>query len=133
MLVRSDLIKRLLDTFPGKIEEMRRSRRFRALLRYRKTGLLIAVVLAQHGKDTFGDYWRIDAPRSEEKRTALVAFLNEQNTEIQSLRVFRKFRFARLTVRDGRNNEWLLSGRLLPDVGQFVNVLEMIRANTGLS
>jgi hypothetical protein len=65
-------LKRLLHAFPKKIEEVRETRRFTALLRYRRTGLLIALVLAQHGKDTFGCCWRIETPRSEEKRTAMV-------------------------------------------------------------
>jgi len=90
---------------------------------------LIAVVLAQHSKDTIGDHWRIEAPRTEAKRTAIVAFLNEENTAIQSLRVFRQLRFARLTVRNGRNDEWLLSGMVLRDVAQFVDILEVVRAN----
>ena len=128
LLVRNTLIKSLSETFPNEIREVRKSRRFRALLRYRKTGLLIAVVLAQYGKDTVGHYWRIDAPRREEMRPAIVGFLNEQNTAIQSLRFFRQLRFARLTIRDGRNHEWMLSGRLLTDVGEFIDVLEMVRA-----
>jgi DNA invertase Pin-like site-specific DNA recombinase len=130
LLLRSALIKRLVEATPGEIEEIRKSRRFRSLLRYRKTGLLIAVVLAQHGEDTSGAYWRIDGPRAEGKRTAIVAFLNQENTVIQSLRVFQQLRFARLTIRNGRNDEWLLSGRLLRDAGQFLEVLEMLTSQT---
>ena len=129
LLVRGALINSLLEVFPTQFEEVRKNRRCRALLRYRKTGLLIAVVLAQFGKDTDGPYWRIDAPRAEGKRTAIVAFLNEENTAIQSLRVFRRLGFPRLTIRDGRNDEWLLSGRLLTAVEGFMDVLEMVRAN----
>ena len=51
LLVRSTLMKSLFDAIPGEIQEVRKSRRFRALLRYRKTGLLIAVVLAQCGRE----------------------------------------------------------------------------------
>jgi len=132
LLVRRDLIECLLEAFPGKIEQVRKSRRFRALLRYRKTGLLIAVVLAQHGKDRIGDYWRINAPKVEGKRTAIVAFPNEENTKIQSLRLFGQLRFAKSVIRNGRDDEWLSSGRLLTDVKQFVEVLEQVRAETGL-
>ena len=102
------------------------------MLRYRKTGLLIAVVLAQNGKDTVGQYWRIDAPRAEGKRTAIVGFLNEENTAILSLRVFRQLRFARRTIRDRRHDEWLLSGRLLTNVGELMHVLEVVRSKTSL-
>ena len=132
LLVRRDLIGSLLEVFPGKIEQVRKSKRFRALLRYRKTGLLIAVVLAQRGKDRIGDYWRIDAPKVEGKRTAIVAFPNEENTTIQSLRLFRQLGFPRFVIRNGRDDEWLSSGRLLTEVKQFVEVLEQVRAKTGL-
>jgi hypothetical protein len=93
------------------------------------TGLLIAVVLAQYGKDAVGQYWRMETPRTEEKRTAIVVFLNEENSGIQFLKVFRQLRFARLTIRDGRNDEWLRSGRLLTEVGEFMRVLQMVRAD----
>lgn len=129
LLVRSNLIKSLIEAFPGEIQEVRKSRRFRALLRYRKTGLLIAVVLAKSGRDQDGPYWRIEAPRAEEKRTSIVGFMNSENTAIQSLRVFRRLGFPRLTIRDGRNDEWLLSGRLLTAVEGFMDILEMVRAN----
>src|SRR5581483_8538924 len=116
----------------ARTEQLRKSKRFRALLRYRKTGLLIAVVLAQRGKDRIGDYWRIDAPKVEGKRTAIVAFPNEENTTIQSLRLFRQLGFPRFVIRNGRDDEWLSSGRLLTEVKQFVEVLEQVRAKTGL-
>lgn len=128
LLVRRTLMKSLLEAFPGQIQEVRKSRSLRALLWYRKTGLLIAVVLAQYEKDIVGHHWRIYAPRAEQKRTAIVGFLNEENTAIQSLRVFQQLRFARRTIRDGRNDDWLRSGRLLTDIGQFKYVLEMVRA-----
>ncbi len=101
------------------------------MLRYRKTGLLIAVVLAQHGKDTFGDFWRIDTPRTEAKRTVVVGFFNEGNTPNPDSQGSRELQFARVTIRDRRKDGWLLSGRVLTDVSHLLDVLEEVRAKTG--
>ena len=132
LLVRSTLMKSLFDATPGEIQEVRKSRRFRALLRYRKTGLLIAVVLAQCGSDTVGHYWRIDAPRAEAKRTAIVGFLNEENTSIQSLRVFRQLEFPRLIIRSGKADDWLRLGHPLRDISEFLKVLHIVRTGANL-
>ena len=126
MLVRSGLIRNLLEAFPCEIQEVHKSR-CRALLRYRKTGLLIAVVLAQHHRDGVEQYWRLEAPKSERKRTAVVAFLTEDNAEIQSVRIFRQLRYSRLTIRDESNNGWLRTGFLLGNVSEFLRGLKMVR------
>ena len=127
MLARNGLISSLLKTFPGQIEGVRKSRG-RTLLRYRKTGLIIAVVLAQHHKNTVEDYWRLQAPKSEKKRTAIVAFLTEDNASIQSLRVFHQLGYSRLTIRSGGNERWLRSGQLLEQVSEFLTVLRQVRS-----
>lgn len=129
MLARNGLIKSLAEAFPSQIEEVRKSR-CRALLRYRKTGLLIAVVLAQHHSDAVGSYWRLEAPKSERKRTAVVAFLNENNTAVQSLRIFRQLGFSRLTIRGGRNGNWVCSGQPFGKISEFLTVLDEVRSFT---
>jgi len=128
LLTRSGLINRLLEAFPGQLEEVRKSRRYRALLRYRKTGLLVAVVLAQYGRDAVGDYWRIDAPRVERKRPALVVILDDDNSTIRSLRIFRQLEFPILTVRAGKTDDWLRLGHPIADISEVVNVLKAIRS-----
>lgn len=127
MLVRDGLINSLLQSFPSHLEEVRENRR-RALLRYRQTGLLIAVVLAQHQRDAVESYWRLEAPKSEKKRTAVVAFLDEHNSGIQCLRVFRRLGYSRLTIRGGRNDGWLNSGQPLEQVSEFMSVLDHVRS-----
>jgi hypothetical protein len=61
-----------------------------------------------------------------------VAFLNESNTAIESLRVFRQLQFARITIRNPSKHEWLLPGKLLRNIGQFVEVMKMVRAKSTL-
>lgn len=128
MLTRSALISSLLQAFPGQLEEVRPNRRRRALLRYRRTGLLIAVVLAQHFRGPVEEYWRIDGPRNEKKRTAIVAFLDDDNATVRSLRVFRQLGHARLTIRGHRADQWVLSGQALNQLSDLLQVLEMVRS-----
>jgi DNA invertase Pin-like site-specific DNA recombinase len=127
ILIRSALIKNLIDDFPTQIEEVRKSKRFRALLRYRRTGLLIAVVPAYHDRNPNNNCWRIDLPKSERKRPAIVAFLNAQNNAIESLRLFNKLRFSRFTIRPEKCEEWLKSGHPLNTMEDFLTVLERLR------
>ena len=47
MIVRRLLIQQFLDCFAGQLEEVRATKRFRPVLRVRKTGLLISVVMAR--------------------------------------------------------------------------------------
>lgn len=128
MLVRNDLIRGLLEAFPNQIVEVRKSRG-RALLRYRRTRLLITVVLAQPHRDSGESVWRLEAPKSKKKRTAVVAFLTEDNAAIQSLRVFYRRGYSRLTIRVRRDNDWLRSGLALGDTSEFIRVLDRVRCS----
>jgi hypothetical protein len=47
MLIRELLIETLLDHFPDRLREVRRKKRFRSKVRDRRTGLLIAVIVAR--------------------------------------------------------------------------------------
>jgi hypothetical protein len=126
-LVRSALISDLLNAFPIQLQEFRKNKKFRTLLRYRRTGLLIAVVTARHPRGKDSDCWVVDVPKGERKRTAVVAFLNRTNDTVESLRVFNRLRYSRLTVRPGRNGEWLNSGYTLDKLEDLLTVLERVR------
>jgi DNA invertase Pin-like site-specific DNA recombinase len=129
LLIRSALITNLVQELPGQLQEVRKSRRYRALVRHQRTGLLIAVVVAHNYPDAVsGDCWRIDVPRTERKRTAIVAFLDRQNEAIQSLWVFKKLCFSHFTIRPGAADEWLHSGYRLDNISDFLSVLERMRA-----
>jgi DNA invertase Pin-like site-specific DNA recombinase len=128
ILIRSALIKNLLDAFPSQLEEVRKNKKLRALLRYRRTGLLIAVVPAYHDRNPNDDCWRIDVPKTERKRAAIVVFLTPGNDDVQSFRVFNKLRFSRFTIRPGRDDEWLNSGYALDKPEHFLTVLNGARA-----
>jgi DNA invertase Pin-like site-specific DNA recombinase len=129
LLIRSGLITNLVEAFPSKLEEVRTSKRHRALLRYRKTGLLIAVVLAYRDPETVsGPRWRIEAPKAERKRTAIVAFLDQPNSAIESLQVFKQLCFSRFVVYPGKADKWLQSGHPLSTISEFLKILQGVRA-----
>jgi hypothetical protein len=93
------------------------------LLRYRKTGLLIAIVVANHDRDTVSSpCWCIEASKTEQKRTAIIAFLDQPNKTIESLRVFKKLCFSRFTIHPGRADEWLHSGHPLNNIPDFLKI-----------
>jgi DNA invertase Pin-like site-specific DNA recombinase len=126
-LLRSALIADLLANFPLQLQEERKTNRHRTLLRYRKTGRLIAVVLAYQLLDSRGDIsWRIDVPDTLRKRTVVVGFLDSANEAIQSLIVFDRLRLSKFTIRPNRDDEWLRSGYALHNISDFVNALEWI-------
>jgi hypothetical protein len=127
LLLRSSLVKSLMETFPGQFEEVRRNKRFRALLRYRKTGLLISIVLARCCPTKIGVSWLIEAPKSERKRTTILAFLDEKNGSIKFLRVFRRLVSKELHVRVREGTNWLQSGMQLDGFPDFLKVLEKVR------
>jgi DNA invertase Pin-like site-specific DNA recombinase len=129
LLMRSALISDLIEAFPSQLQEVRESKRHRALLRYRKTGLLIAVVLAYRVTDRIDpNVWHIDVPKVERKRTAVVAFLDSQNEAIQALWVFKGLQFSRFTIRPKTDDEWLRSGQAFNNTSDFLKVLEQVRA-----
>jgi DNA invertase Pin-like site-specific DNA recombinase len=80
LLLRRSLIKRIVESFPEEINEVRKNGRFRSLLRYRKTGLLISVIVAKYCPTKLGNSWMVPAPMSERKRPTVLALLNENNT-----------------------------------------------------
>ena len=129
IVLRDALVQKLLDTFPAQLRDVRKGRRFRTLLRYRKTGLLIAVVTARHHRDKNGDCWIVDVPKKERNRAAVVAFINLANEAVESFRVFARLGCSRLTVRVGRDDEWLNCGLPLAGVPDFIKILELSRVH----
>jgi DNA invertase Pin-like site-specific DNA recombinase len=130
MLLRKDLIKRLMDTFPGQLQEFRSSGRFRVLLRYRRTGLLMSIVVARCYPAMSGPTrWFVEPPKNERKRLTLLGLMNEGNTAITEIRVFPKMsvRGPRIQVRKGSN--WMQAGIELEQVSDLLTVLRRVRSS----
>src|SRR5205814_5622258 len=115
-----------VESFPEEIQEVRANRHFRSLLRYRKTGRLISVVLARCCPTKTGTSWLAEAPRRERKRVTVMALLDETNTSVQTLRVFPRLIMKDLQFRIRANSEWLTSGEPLERVSDFLEVMRRI-------
>ncbi len=128
MLIRSNLIQTFVDTFTGRVQEVRPSGRFRALLRYRRTGLLISVVLARCCPANRGPMrWFVQAPKNEQRRLTIVALLNEDNTAISGLLVFRRLTIPGTDIRVREGSRWLQAGVPLERVSDLLNVVRQVR------
>ena len=128
LLLRSSIIKKLTNTFPDDIVLVQRSRRFIPLLRYRRTGMLISVVLAECSASKTGPSWVIDRP-PQIKRTSVVALLDEGNASWNSLFVFSRSSRWKRKLRIRLDDDWLKSGEQLATVSDFLIVLGRLRRN----
>lgn len=122
LLLRDALMRCITETFSNQIVEVKRSRRFKPLLRYRRTGLLISVVIARYYPTKTGGSWRIEAPKAERKRATVVGLLDHQNTTIQSLVVFPRISRIRLSPEVGFGK-----GVIMGRISELLAVLEHIR------
>ena len=131
LLLRHSLIQSMVETFPGEIQEVRRNGRLRSLLRYRRTGLLISVVVARYGSTRKGESrWFIEsAPRDERKRVTILALLDNELTRIQSMRVFPRLECKFTKFRVASEGDWLRSGQVLEKVADFIRVLQEVRGS----
>lgn len=128
MIVRHLLIKKFLDYFPGHLEEVRATRRFRAMLRLRESGLLLSVVVARFRRTCGGQpRWRIDVPNGERNRIAILALMDEHNTRIASMRVFRRINYEQPTaLQFALSSEWLKTGERLEKVADLLDALNKV-------
>jgi DNA invertase Pin-like site-specific DNA recombinase len=127
LLLRRSLIKNIVETFPDKMHEVRKNRRFRSLLRYRKTSLLISVMVANCCPTKLGNRWRVPAPMSERKRPTILALLNEDNTSIKSLTVLPRLDSKNLHVFLRGNSPLLRLGEPLEELSDFLAVIQRVR------
>ena len=129
MLIRGELMKSLVDTSSGQVQEVRSSRRFRALLRYRRTGLLISIVLARCCPAKTGPMrWFVESPKNERKRVTLLVLMNEGNTAIAELRVFRRMSIPGSDIRVREGSKWLQAGILLERASDLLTATRQVRA-----
>jgi DNA invertase Pin-like site-specific DNA recombinase len=129
LLLRNSLVRRIVEAFPGQIQEVPRSKRYKPLLRYRKTGLLISVVVARRYHSKTGGIWSIETPKSEWKRTTIVALLDKDNRAIESLRVFPRLCQKQMKVRVGAKNEGTKAGLPLENIEDLFTVVKRMRQN----
>jgi DNA invertase Pin-like site-specific DNA recombinase len=130
MIVRRLFLQEFLDCFAGQIDEVRASKRFRPLLRVRKTGLLISVVVARFHPTTHTRQprWLIEPSRYERKRVSVMGLMDERNASITSVRVFRKIDYGNATnLKFGLDHPWWQTGEPLDRISDLLAVVREIR------
>jgi hypothetical protein len=131
MLLRRELIKTLTERFPDRLQEIIPPAPRRSFLKDRRSGLLIEVRIAR----TFtvkrdGSRWFIDrykSSKTERRRITILALLDEQNTDLKELRVFRNMNFPGKNMRVGVESHWLQSGESLENISGFFEAIRYIR------
>jgi DNA invertase Pin-like site-specific DNA recombinase len=129
MIVRRLFIQQFLDCFVGQIEEVRASKRCRPLLRVRKTGLLISVVVArfQPTTRTGQPRWFIEPSRYERKRTTILGLMDDHNAAVTSMRVFRKMNYGNATnLKFALDHPWWQMGQRLHKPADLLKIIEYI-------
>jgi hypothetical protein len=128
--IRDDLIESIVEESPNDLETSRRGPRFRPRLKYRKTGLLVSVLIANCSPTQAGKLrWLVHPPRYERERLIVIAFLNQDNTLIERSLAFHNVPFKRTKVSE--SSEWLRSGIPLKQASDFVNIIREFRSNRG--
>ena len=128
MVIRRDFIKKVLEQFPNQLVEVRHNYRFRSLLKYRRTGLLISIVFARHVLTITGKpRWLIVPPENERERVTILAMLNEDNTSIQGVRVFPRMRIPGRVTQVAENSKWLHTGTRLEQLSDMLSVVHQVR------
>jgi DNA invertase Pin-like site-specific DNA recombinase len=129
MLIRESFIRSILEAFPDQIEEAKRSSGlFKRVLRCRKTGLLIAVVVAWRYWTGNGTSWRVRPRPLELKRPTIVALLDPTNSRIESLRVFpRLFPQPQFNIQVGPLKDSPRTGFALGNMSDLFTVLKRAR------
>ena len=124
--LRNDLISSIAEQFPNDLEISRCRSRFRPRLKYRKTGLLVSVLIANCSPTKTGELrWLVHPPRHERERLIVVAFLNQDNTVIERSLAFDNVPFKRTRVSE--SSEWFRSGISLNQASDFLNVIRDFR------
>ena len=128
MLLRANLIKDLIVQSGGELQEFRPGRVYRALLKRRRTGLLISVVLVRcYSGCGRSPRWIVQPPMSERKRVSVLAFLDESNSRILQGRVFPRISERKKAMHVAENSQWLNSGLLLQGTTDILSAIDSVR------
>jgi hypothetical protein len=73
--------------------------------------------------------WQIDVPRPERKRTGILGIMDQRNSSIATMRVFRNMEYRYPTsLKFAMDSDWLRSGEPLEKVAELFEVLTHVRA-----
>jgi len=130
LLIRRKLFDSFLEQFPDDLEEVRRCRSLRARLRYKRTGLLISVVIARCCPTDKGKIrWLLEPHRLERDRVAVVALLDEKNTTVKRLSIHPNLRIPMKSLRFGEGMGFLEAGLPLEQPSDLMRVIRQLRGS----
>lgn len=124
--LRASILKNINDAFPGQFQELRKNKRFRPLLKYRKTGLLISLVFARRSTSSWRS-WVIETPRSDRNRTTLLALLDLHGGRVESLRLFPRIPRTYRHMRVREEDSFLKEGVSLTDISDLLEAIQRVR------
>ena len=133
IMLRDSFMKSVLNAFPGQLQAVRENRRYRPMLRYRRTGLLISVVFARRCTRGTVPSWIIETPRSKRNRVTLLAVLDVRGGTIETLRLFPKLPITHRHMRVRENDDWFKTGLPVQDIADLLDIIRSVRTVNGNS
>jgi Recombinase len=123
-LLRRSLIDSFLREFPVQLEEAHKSGRYRSMLRYKRTGLLISIVLAlREPSPQAGSYWCVEHPPEERKRLTILSLMNDDNTDHGELLILPRLNYPGKSVRVREGSRWLQGAQTLEKASDLVDLV----------
>lgn len=126
-LLRTFFIKDLFETFPNQFQEVRINKRFRPLLRYRKTGLLVSLTFARRSTNGLGSSWIIETPKTERKRTTILVLLNVRGRGIEAIYLFSQIPANHRHMRVREGDDFLESGSRIENLSGLLDAIKGLR------
>ena len=125
-LIRDELIESFVINSEGQLETVRPSLKFRALLRCRRTGLLISVLLARHRATRRGEArWIVVPHKKERHRMTVLVLLDESNSAVSQMWVFPNVSMRRFTLRP--NGKEFQGGIALNNPAHLIDTVRQVR------
>jgi DNA invertase Pin-like site-specific DNA recombinase len=119
--IRSELMQRLVDMFPGRVSVFSWARRRRNCLRL-KNGSRVAVRVCRSIKLVKGRMWALQASRDERCRLTLVAGMNPDNTAVETFYLTTRLK-NRCKVHITEDSVWLKKSVRLEELRSFYEVV----------
>src|SRR5256885_16757046 len=126
-VLRTSFVMSVLEAFPNQFREVRKNKRFRPLLRYRKTGLLISVTFARRCNRCSSRNWIIETPRADRKRTTILVLLDVRGSATESVWVLPKLPITYRHVRVRESQNFLASGLKVENVSDLLEAILTVR------
>jgi hypothetical protein len=120
-LIRDELIEAFVAHSDAQLEAVGPGIRFRALLRYHRTGLLISVLLARYRVTSKGEArWMVVPHEKEHQRITVLVLLDEANSGIKQMWLLPRVGPHRFALRE--------NGKVLSKAVAFNNPSELLGA-----